>query len=143
MTPRYAALLAAGLLVAGCGARAGGPGTGPSSPTAEANTLTVTTQIAPGKHGEMFTEGAVPEIRLVGSDGTTLTPEGDHRDTAVFSGLEPGTYELHATLRPCDGNCGYLDAPTLPCTGVVEVPRVGVVDVTWRVGHVCHVVAGV
>ena len=143
MTPRYAALVAAGLLLAGCGARDRGPDTAPSSPAAEANTLTVQTQISPGRHGAMFTEGAVPEIRLVGSDGTTLTPEDDHRDTAVFSRLAPGTYELHAALRPCDGNCGYLDAPTLPCTGVVQVPRVGVVDVTWRVGHVCQVVDAV
>jgi hypothetical protein len=142
MTPRYVALVAAGVLLAGCGSRAGSPETGPYSPVATTNTLTVRTQIAPGQHGMMFIEGAVPEIRLIGADGTAVSPERDHRATALFSGLAPGTYRLHAALRPCDGNCGYLDGPTAPCAGVVRVPVDGVVDVTWRVGRSCHVIRG-
>ena len=41
------------------------PDNGPYPPGAATNTLTVQTRISPGKHGSMFTEGAVPEIRYI------------------------------------------------------------------------------
>ena len=138
MITRNAALGAVVLLVAGCGGRAVGTDAGPGSPAAEASTLTVHTHITEGRHGAVFIEGAVPEIRLIDEDGMTLAPEDDHTTTAAFPDLVAGTYRLHAALRPCDGNCGYLDGPTTPCEGEVRVPRVGSVDVTWRVGEACR-----
>jgi hypothetical protein len=139
MTPRYAALVAAGLLLVACDGRIGGPDNGPYPPGAATNTLTVQTRISPGKHGSMFTEGAVPEIRLVDADGRTMGPEHDHSDTGVFSGLAAGSYRLDAALRPCDGNCGYLDGPTTPCSATIRVVGDRVVDVAWRVGQRCRV----
>jgi hypothetical protein len=102
-------------------------------------TLTVHTQILPGRHGAMFTEGALPEIRLVADDGTTMRPVRDHEDTAVFAHLTPGRYLVTAALRPCDGNCGYLDPATSHCTKVVHVSRDLTYAVTWKVGADCSV----
>lgn len=100
--------------------------------------LSVTTKIKPGRHGEVFTEGAVPEIRLVSKTGTTISPARDHVDSPVFKHLEAGRYVLKAVLRPCDGNCGYLDGPVSPCRTVVHVPADATARVTWRIGEDCR-----
>ena len=139
MTPRYVALVTAGLLLSSCGGRLTGPATGPYSPGVT-STMTVQSTITAGPHGPRFTEGAVPEIRLVAADGTTVSPAHDHRATAVFGSLAPGRYRLEATLRPCDGNCGYLDGPTASCAATVRVPGKGTISVTWRDGRGCRVV---
>jgi hypothetical protein len=60
----------------------------------------------------VFIEGAVPEIRLIDEDRRTLAPEDDHTTTAEF--------------------------PDDTVRGEVRVPRVGSVDVTWRVGEACR-----
>jgi hypothetical protein len=100
--------------------------------------LSVTTKISPGRHGELFTEGAVPEIRLVSRSGTSISPVRDHVASPVFKHLEAGRYVLKAVLRPCDGSCDYLDAPVSPCRTVVHVPADRTARVTWRVGEDCH-----
>lgn len=144
MTIRYAGPLAAlALLLTACGQDpvADTGSNGPAVDPAGNVTVTVHTSIEPGKHGEMFTEGAVPEIRLTAPDGTVLDPRKDHADDAVFSGLDPGRYRLHAVLRPCDGNCGYLDDPTSPCSATVVVKGDRDVTVRWRVGQGCRVAA--
>jgi hypothetical protein len=139
MTPRYAVLTVSALaLLAGCGSStAAGPPS--ATPDAHTSTLTVQTQINPGKHGAMFTEGALPEIRLVASDGTEVKPSKDHASPAVFADLPPGDYRLRAVLRPCDGNCGYLDGPMSPCAKAVHVEGDLSFAITWRVGDNCHV----
>jgi hypothetical protein len=146
MTPRYAGPLALlALLLSACGQGSGShPRADAGQPAADpagSITLTVHSSVRPGKHGEMFVEGAVPELRLTAPDGTELTPAQDHRDDAVFAGLDPGRYRLHAALRPCDGNCGYLDGPTAPCAATVHVMADREVSVRWRVGQPCRVSA--
>jgi hypothetical protein len=139
MRPLHAAPLAAlALLLAACGHDQQVP-LGPGIDPAGSLRLTVHTSIEPGRHGEMFTEGAVPEIRLEAPDGTVLEPAKDHADAAVFAGLDAGRYRLRAALRPCDGNCGSLDAPTLPCTAEIRIDADRVVTVRWHVGEPCHV----
>jgi hypothetical protein len=32
----------------------------------------------------------------------------------------PGRHVLHVFIRPCDGNCSYLDPPTKRCAAVVR-----------------------
>ena len=142
MTPRYAVPLAVPLtalvLLTACGTRGPVP-QGPAVDPADQVTLTVHTSVAPGRHGEMYTEGAVPEVWLAAPDGTLIEPRKDHVVDAVFSHIAPGHYRLAAALRPCDGNCGYLDAPTTPCSARVRVARDQQVTVTWRVGQRCRV----
>jgi hypothetical protein len=136
MTFSYVALGAAALAlaVAGCGHQ---DVVEPTATSPEA-TVTVRTEIVPGHHGEMFFEGAVPEIRLVGHGGT-LAPAHDHDDSAVFRHVPPGRYRLVAVLRPCDGNCGTLDGPTGGCSHPVHVREDGSFEVSWHVGSRCRV----
>jgi hypothetical protein len=140
MTIRYAVLGAAAALalLTGCGADS------PVVPlgTAHGQTVTVRTHITPGKHGAMFIEGAVPEIRLVDADGRVWEPTRDHQDIAVFRDVPPGDYGLEAALRPCDGNCGTLDGPTGRCAHQVHVNGDPTFVVTWRVGQRCRVASG-
>jgi hypothetical protein len=139
MTPRYAVPLAAlALLLTACGGHEPVPLSPGVDPAGQVR-LTVHTSVQPGRHGEMFSEGSLPEIRLTGPDGTMLEPEQDHAAIAVFPRLAPGSYRLAAALRPCDGNCGYLDAPTTPCAATVRVHADDDVTVRWRVGEICHV----
>ena len=139
MTPRYAVPSAAlVLLVTGCGNHEPvslSPGVDPAGQFR----LTVHTSVKPGKHGELFTEGSVPEIRLRAEDGTVIEPTKDHVAIAVFPRISPGSYRLTAALRPCDGNCGYLDGPTTPCAATVRVHADQEVTVRWRVGESCRV----
>jgi hypothetical protein len=139
MTLRYAALAGSALaLVVGCGtATSSGPRT--ATPVGQQSTVTVHTEIRPGRHGAMFIEGAVPEIRLVTADGSEVTPRKDHISPAVFDDLPAGTYRLRAVLRPCDGNCGYLDGPMSPCGTSVDVAGDLTYVVHWKVGDDCTI----
>ena len=67
----------------------------------------------------------MPEIRLVAEDGTTIEPVRDHVDAPVFEHLVAGRYVLRAVLRPCDGNCGYLDGPTARAARSSTCPPTG------------------
>jgi hypothetical protein len=68
-----------------------------------------------------------------------VEPAKDHVAVATFAGIAPGSYRLDAALRPCDGNCGYLDGPTTPCSAQVRVHGDRDVTVSWRVGRRCTV----
>jgi hypothetical protein len=143
MTSRYAvpgagAALSLALL-GGCGQGTDPPADGGFTSGPDRASVVVRTHLSPGAHGEMFTEGAVPEIRLVDADGHELSPEQDHRDTAIFRDVAPGGYRLVAVLRPCDGNCGTLDGPTGRCEKHVRVGPADTFDVRWRVGRPCRV----
>ena len=108
---------------------------GPLGPDPGA-TVSVHTRV---RGGVVFTEGALPEIRLVAADGTVLNPRRDHDVTAEFAGVSTGSYRLRASLRPCDGNCGYLDPPMLTCSARVRVDRDATFQVTWTHARPCRV----
>lgn len=103
------------------------------------HSVLVHTDIRPGPHGELFIEGALPEIRLVDAAGQVHRPVRDHRDVASFPALSPGVYRLRAALRPCDGNCGVLDPPTERCAAQVRVDGREVMKVRWMIGRGCGV----
>ena len=94
---------------------------------------------AQGKRGIVFEEGAVPEIRLVSSDGTVIRPFGDLQATARFRDLTVGDYVLKAAQRPCAGNCRYLDPPTNRCEGNVHVDGQARARVTFVDGERCTI----
>ena len=54
-----------------------------------------------------------------------------------FRDLVAGTYRLEPALRPCDGNCGYLDPRLDDCSGTVRVVRAVRVRVDFAVGVSC------
>jgi hypothetical protein len=75
--------------------------------------------------GPIFIEGSVTHVRLVRRDGKVVvdglrpvdTPDVPLLDRAVA----PGTYDLIAVERPCEGNCGMLDPPVATTRCSVEV----------------------
>jgi hypothetical protein len=138
MTIRYAALVMAALAaLTGCTSVDTDGGLRPDSNAGR--TVLAHTDIRPGPRGEMFFEGAVPEIRLVDGAGKVNRPVRDHRETAAFPALEPGIYRIQAALRPCDGNCGTLDGAMYRCSAQVRVDGAEVLRVRWRVGQTCRV----
>ncbi len=129
------------VLATGCagaeGAANGQPAPGTTSSTVA--TVTVTTEQRHSPRGPVFTEGALPQVELVDAAGHRYTVDPDSHDTFTFSGLEPGTYRLEGALRPCDGNCGYLDPPTGKCQEMLTVDGDREVHVTFIAKKPCRV----
>jgi hypothetical protein len=134
------AVLTTAVALAGCGGdRSGTPVIGhPATPDATGRlTLTVHTSTAPG--GPRFTEGFVPEVRVRAADGSTILPEEDHVDRAVFGRLAPGRYVVQAATRPCDANCGNLDPAQDECRRAMRLDRDLELTVHYRPGRPCLV----
>jgi hypothetical protein len=66
-------------------------------------------------------------------------PRKDQTSPAVFENLPAGDYRIRAVLRPCDGNCDFLDAPVSPCHKTVHVVGNASFVVHWRVGEDCTI----
>ena len=105
---------------------------------AQRATLTVTTHQRVGPDGMMYIEGALPQVELVTEDGHRIKAEADRKGTFTFDDLVPGTYVIDAALRPCDGNCGYLDPPTDACKTSLRIDRDATAAARWVIGHPCH-----
>lgn len=135
MTLRLLALTAAGaaLLLPGCGTESATP-----EPTPPSSTYTVTVLVQHQHGGDVvYTEGAVPEIRLVAADGSELLPQEDHGDVATFEEVPGGEYTLTGASRPCDGNCGLLDPATDLCRTELTVDRDRRIVVEMQAGQPC------
>lgn len=136
--------IALAVLAAGCGSQSdksggGDPGGQPTTIVQQSpGTLTVATSLTTG--GPMYIEGALARLVLRDSDGkvvaTSMKWPGKR---VVFENLDPGTYVLEPALRPCDGNCGYLDPPTDSCKGSFAIDGDLSVRVKFTVGHPCVV----
>ena len=119
-------------------------GTPAGDSSASGVTVTVNYSMAPGRGGALYIEGALPQMTLRG-DGYHVMRASHSlaRSTLAFPDVRPGTYRLDAGVRPCDGNCGYLDALTDTCSAQVHVTDAPVtLTVRWRVGEPCQIVAG-
>jgi hypothetical protein len=88
----------------------------------------------PGEYG--WIEGAVAEVVLKSADGTGVTMRGS---LMTFPDLQPGRYTVRPAARPCDGNCGYLDARTGECEAVVQVPTITRLTVQHTAGRACTI----
>jgi hypothetical protein len=136
--------LTAAVFIAGCGSQADRREVAPSaSPTLtqhEPATLTVATSLS--TDGPMYIEGALAQIVLRDEGGAVVDRATKWPGKPiVFDGLEPGSYSLEPALRPCDGNCGYLDPPTDSCRRMLTVDADLTLTVRFSVGHACEVVA--
>src|SRR4051812_30543958 len=106
------ALIALSLLlaVAACGTETAATQPPPDETT---KTITVSFTYHDDPHHPIYLERAVPEYRLIDHSGTLIATKLAPSDTPVrFAGLSRGTYRLEPALRPCDGNCDYLDPRT-------------------------------
>jgi hypothetical protein len=129
------------LLLASCADDDGGgrPGGSPTSGE-QAGTLTVQTSYQAGKGGAMYIEGALADVILRDESGTEVdTQTKSPGDPIRFEDLAPGSYTLEPALRPCDGNCGYLDGRTDDCTQTIEIDGDVEVKVAFTVGVPCEV----
>lgn len=91
-----------------------------------------------------YIEGFVLFIRLRNADGQILVEERHPaRGGRMVVNLRAGTYRVTSFLRPCQGNCEYLDPPADRCSRRVrfhddrrETIRA---RVTVRPGHGCKI----
>jgi hypothetical protein len=83
--------------------------------------------------GPMFIEGAIGflEVRSVGR--LVQRADGPMGMVHLRVALPAGTYRVVSYLRPCDGNCGYLDAPVDRCTTAADVSAGSVTKALARV----------
>jgi hypothetical protein len=139
------AATAVGTVLSGCGSQtddpSGGSGGTPTAVVQETPaTLTVATSLSSTRDGGMYIEGALAHIVLRDADGNVFDAGTKWPgEKFVFDGLEPGTYVLEPALRPCDGNCGYLDPPTDSCRDMLTIDGDMSVRVEFTVGDPCVV----
>jgi hypothetical protein len=86
-----------------------------------ANTLLVTTTFDRGNPWIVYREGARAELILRDDAGEVVERRVVRPGRSVeFHELPVGEYRLEPALRPCDGNCGYLDPRLDDCGGTVK-----------------------
>jgi hypothetical protein len=67
------------------------------------------------RSGSVYIEGYVAFIAVT-QDGHSIFSDRLPFDEPLSHELPSGSYELSFTVRPCDGNCGYLDPVTETCS---------------------------
>jgi hypothetical protein len=103
-------------------------------------TVKVTTTYRAGESGELYIEGAMVDIVLRDAAGEVVGHESAVPGKPItFADLPTGTYVIAPALRPCAGNCGWLDARTDECRDSVEVDGSLRVHVTLQVGVPCTI----
>ena len=129
--------------VAGCASQtddqvtaSGGPATG----IVQSRTATLTIATSLSTDGPMYIEGALARLVLRDEDGDVVASAMKWPGKKfVFADLEPGTYVLEPALRPCDGNCDYLDPPTDSCRDTFAIDGDLSLQVDFSVGDRCVV----
>jgi hypothetical protein len=113
-----------------------------SSPAAADGTLIVREHQLPADG--MYIEGYVSFLRVHDADGDVVMYRrfdvGDPR-VHLYVTLSPGSYTVTRFIRPCDGNCGYLDRPTERCSQALKLApeKTTVAVARTRVGHRCDI----
>jgi hypothetical protein len=142
LTSRLAIAAAASLALGGCGASRD-VGINVHSPTkieSPVGHIAVTTSYRLGRLGPVYREGAMVEVILRDVDGKKVDVQTQRPKAPLeFTDLKPGTYVLEPGLRPCDGNCGYLDPRVDTCTRTLEVQGHVKVKVDFIIGFECRV----
>jgi hypothetical protein len=95
----------------------------------------------------IYIEGYVAFLRVrsldVPSGDVAISRRFDVADPRVHlqTRLMPGTYRLIRFVRPCDGNCGYLDPKTERCAATLGITAGDAARATvrTRVGHRCKI----
>jgi D-alanyl-D-alanine dipeptidase len=129
--PRHAIAVVAALLALPTGAEAS-PGT------------LFLRQSIDRSHGT-YIEGAISYVRVRGMRGQLIVARRVGRARFHMKRrLVPGRYRVISYQRPCDGNCGLLDAPTDRCTRPVRILSGGLTTVSIRVrpGRACRMARG-
>lgn len=72
----------------------------------------------------VFIEGALTFVTIDEDDTAIQVADGDSHP------IPSGPHVLHSYVRPCDGNCGSLDAPTDACAAPIDSLPGQVVTIT-------------
>ena len=101
----------------------------------------VTTAQHRGLDGALYIEGAIPEIKIVDSNGHVVATKRVERGRQVrFVGLlGRGVYVLKAADLVCDGNCSVIDGPADGCQSKIEIGDALAVRVDFTVGVPCRI----
>ena len=102
------------------------------------NPLLVTTTYDYRSPWIVYREGARAEVILRDEHGDLVDRRIVRPGKSVeFRGLPVGDYRLEPALRPCDGNCGYLDPRLDDCSATVTLIGSVQVRVAFVVGSPC------
>jgi hypothetical protein len=115
-TALVTSLLLLALLVSGCGA-ADDP---QDAPEAAPQPATLNVEQVLDTSGPMFIEGYLWSLEIVDADGNAVFKD-DLEGTAHSEELPAGTYTVRSAMKPCMGNCGYVDPPVNECELEIDV----------------------
>ncbi|HXJ65582.1 MAG TPA: hypothetical protein VNN79_17640 [Actinomycetota bacterium] len=89
------------------------------------------------KHGDIYFEGSVSFLRLSSPDGIVFNARFRHDRLRRI--VPAGDYAIRSYQRPCDGNCGLLDAPADICEQSVTIApgQTTKVHVVIKIGSGC------
>lgn len=126
-----APLAFAALLTASCAGQARSPA---PVATAGADQSPAHLQIAQVTVGRAFpVEGAISYIQVERANELVFTAHHRLWGRKFVIKLDPGVYRLASWQRICDGNCGYLDAPSNRCEHAISVRGGELLQATVRV----------
>lgn len=139
----HAFVVATAMALAGCAPWSGSSNTHPKSVEVTrhpAGTIAITTTYRSGRMGFVYREGAMAAVILRDADGKIVEVRTKQPGTPMtFTNVKPGRYILEPALRPCDGNCGYLDPRLDGCSGTLLVDRRVHIRVDFVVGFHCRI----
>lgn len=97
--------------------------------------------------GALYAEGSRSYLAIAAKSGGRDRfgyVAGDSNDPVYSKRLAAGTYTLRSWQRPCDGNCGFLDAPTERCRRTITLdPRTSAAyTIELTPGRGCRIVPG-
>lgn len=127
------------LLAAGCATSAqSSTDLSPSASGLGTGRLVVTQEMAKG--AGVYIEGYVPFV-TVAQNGQEVFSARMEFDQTLTHELPAGSYQLTFTVRPCDGNCGYLDPPTETCSKAftIEAEQTVHANAVERPGEGCSI----
>jgi hypothetical protein len=131
MKARWVAAMVMVLMTGACASASatGGSGTG---------RLVISQEL--DRTGPMYAEGYVAFVKVIQGSNVVFSDRLPF-DQPLEHALPSGSYRLTFTVRPCDGNCGYLDPVTETCAASFTVGSGDVVkaQVVERPGKGCSI----
>jgi hypothetical protein len=115
----------------------------PASSNSDKGKLVVREHQLPAQPGDgIYIEGYVSFLRVRSLDTHEIvTRQRTQGRVHLQTTLPQGGYRVTRFIRPCDANCGYLDAKTERCSAPVTVPDgdTAVAVVRTQTTHPCDV----
>jgi hypothetical protein len=91
----------------------------------------------------IYVEGALGEVDVSSQDSpeeVIIDPYPEPVPWArSWTDLKAGSYLIEAALRPCGGNCGFLDPPTDSCQAQVALTQDTALEVRFHYGQPCTI----